>query len=122
MKKSRFAIGLLAVANIGAQPAQAAWCDGRGWQDISTAPRDGTSIELCNQWGIMPTYALCKWTKTRIVNGETYTFGPDWVDVLDNSRGVIDGQHLSWRPYTGDPAHYEDPTHGAQNTPAYWMR
>jgi hypothetical protein len=82
-----------------------------GWQRIVSAPRDGTAIEIKNDYGIMPTYSLCKW-----VHGE------GWKYVNDESRGVIDGDHLTWRPYEGDPANYVDPTNGAQETREYWQR
>lgn len=79
------------------------------WQDIVSAPRDGTPVELENCYGIRPTYSLCKWIT-----------GRGWVDASDDAHGVGDGPWLRWREYLGEPADYVDPTHGAQYSMGYW--
>lgn len=79
------------------------------WQRIESAPRDGTPIELRNDYGIAPTYSLSKWVQDR-----------GWVHANDDSRGVGDGPWLTWRPYEGNAKDYIDPTNGAQETPEYW--
>lgn len=81
------------------------------WQLIVSAPRDGTVIEIQNNWGVAPHYCLCKWIH-----------GRGWVYASDDNRGLIDGEHLTWRPYEGeDASKYVDPTNGAQDTKAYWL-
>jgi hypothetical protein len=80
-----------------------------GWNNIVEAPRDGTVIEIQNNWGIAPTYSICKWVD-----------GRGWQDAADECRGVGDGAHLSWRPYEGQTSDYRDPTGGAQNSQEYW--
>jgi hypothetical protein len=82
-----------------------------GWNDITDAPRDGTVIELQNNWGIAPTYSICKWVH-----------GRGWQDAADERSGVSDGSHLSWRPYEGSVEGYRDPTGGAQDSLEYWDR
>lgn len=79
------------------------------WRDISDAPRDGTAIEIQNNWGVAPHYAVCVWTDG------------GWRHADDPKRGMSDGAHLSWRPYEGVINEYHDPTGGAQDTFAYWQ-
>ena len=81
------------------------------WQPIVTAPRDGTVIEIQNNWGVAPTFGLSKWVSKR-----------GWVDATNENSGTMDGEHLTWRPFDGDPTAYVDPTNGAQNTQEYWLR
>ena len=81
------------------------------WQQIQTAPRDGTPIEIRNSYGVAPTFSVCKWSDR------------SW-ERLDGQDGgnPMDGPHLAWRPYHGDPRAYVDPTGGAQLTSEYWRR
>ena len=79
------------------------------WKDITLAPRDGTPIEIKNDYGIAPTFSLCSWVA-----------GRGWVHTNDDCQGVGDGPWLTWRPYEGDPESYVDPTNGAQETEQYW--
>lgn len=102
---------------------------GSGWRSMDTAPRDGTTVELCCTYGIMPWYDLFKWTDERTIpvhgaegvveirkiKGE---FG--WVKVGDENGGVSDEAHLQWRPTDQSPNSYVDPTGGAQFNGAYW--
>ena len=80
------------------------------WNNIQDAPRDGTTIEIQNNWGVAAHYGICKWS----CGG--------WVYVHDELMGMSDGPHLSWRPYSGGAADYIDPTNGEQNTDEYWRR
>lgn len=82
-----------------------------GWNNITEAPRDGTVIEIQNNYGIAPTYSICKWVS-----------GRGWQNAVNESSGVSDGPHLSWRPYVGAVDSYIDPTGGAQETREYWDR
>ena len=81
-----------------------------GWNNIQDAPRDGTVIEIQNNYGIAPTWSLNKWIDDR-----------GWINAKDEHSGVGDGPWLSWRPYTGSIDSYRDPTDGAQNTQNYWL-
>jgi hypothetical protein len=80
------------------------------WQPIVSAARDGTVIEIKNDYGIAPWYGLHKWVS-----------GRGWVSATDESSECGDGPWLTWRPYEGDPAQYTDPTNGAQESKEYWQ-
>jgi hypothetical protein len=81
-----------------------------GWNDIRDAPRDGTPIEIQNNWGIAPWFGAHRW-----VDGK-------WQSCSDPRLGIAsEGPHLSWRPLLGSPAEYVDPTRGRQDTNAYWL-
>lgn len=82
-----------------------------GWNDIATAPRDGTVIEIRNDYGIAPWYGIYKWAD-----------GRGWVDATDDRKGTADGEFLSWRHYNRTVADYVDPTNGAQMSKSYWRR
>ncbi|TJW14427.1 MAG: hypothetical protein E5W82_10650 [Mesorhizobium sp.] len=82
-----------------------------GWNNILSAPRDGTPIEIQNNWGVAPWFGVFKWVA-----------GNGWRDVCDARSGCIDGPHLSWRPYAGRVEEYVDPTNGAMKTHEYWLR
>lgn len=88
-----------------------------GWELIATAPRDGTVIEMQNNYGIAPHFGLYKWAAK---SGDEY----GWVSATDpnSSCGSTDALHLSWRPYAGAVENYRDPTGGGQDTRAYWIR
>lgn len=89
-----------------------------GWNPIASAPRDGTIIEIQNNYGIAPHFGLFKWHKTE--------WGDEgWRHANDPEIGgcsSTDALHLSWRPYEGSLDDYRDPTGGAQDTRAYWIR
>lgn len=82
-----------------------------GWNDIRDAPRDGTPIEIQNNWGVAPHFGVCRWDEK----------WSSWQYVDRPNSGMSDGPHLSWRPYNGNAANYVDPTGGAQDTQAYWL-
>lgn len=112
---------------------------GDGWQQMTTAPRDGTPVELKNSYGVVPWYGLFRWTdESTIRTTESYTdtegkhrirdLGerpyklpkPTWVSIGRQGQSVDDGPYLQWRPYGSAPASYIDPTGGMQDSPAYW--
>ena len=80
------------------------------WRDITSAPRDGTVIEIQNNWGVAPSFGIYKWVDAT-----------GWVNARDDNFGVGDGAHLSWRPFEGEASDYVDPTKGAQDTREYWL-
>jgi hypothetical protein len=99
----------------------------REWQTNATAPRDGTVIEYMNTYGVAPTYGLIRWTDEHVSldqNNARRVFkgSPSWERAEPDAIGgtPIDTPTLLWRPFHGDPAHYIDPTGGAQNDAAYW--
>jgi hypothetical protein len=102
------------------------------WKSIQTAPRDGTIVELKNTYGIAPWYGIFRWTsKIKVTSqdqdgnqtvSEIDQGSPTWVSVDNPGSGVDDGDHLQWRPYSGNPDAYVDPTGGAQKTGEYWRR
>jgi hypothetical protein len=81
-----------------------------GWQPIDTAPRTGEPIEIRNVYGPRPWYGLFRWQ------------GESWQNAQKPALYIARpyGNWLTWRPYTGTPEEYEDPTRGAQDTPQYW--
>lgn len=112
------------------------------WKPISSAPRDGTVVEIMQTYGVAPTFGLYKWTKkykapliTRNEAGEEVerkiieaeSKDPQWIDVNNPGHGVSYEPCLFWRksPYPSIATHsgstgYVDPTNGAQNTVKYW--
>ena len=92
------------------------------WQHLSTAPRDGTVVEMRCTYGVAPWYGLFRWTNEVIGPDGTVLFTrdyPEWVGYVDPSLSVTEDEHLRWRPYNGSLP-YVDPTGGAQNEGAYW--
>lgn len=79
-----------------------------GWSNIQDAPRDGTVIEIQNNYGVAPTWSICRWQ------------GGGWERADNPSHGVGDGPWLSWRAYEGEVSDYIDPTNGQQDTADYW--
>ncbi len=78
-----------------------------GFQSMESAPRDGTFIEICCQYGVAPWYGVFKWDGSGWRNGKS---------------GVSEGSFLSWRPVKNGSKDYIDPTGGAQNTRNYWLQ
>lgn len=109
---------------------------GQGWQPISSAPRDGTIIEICCTFGVAPWYGLYKWEGGEQCSNQNQSLahglagmqgspgrqGRDWVDVRDPLKSVTDGDYLQWRPTNATAESYVDPTHGAQETTEYWLQ
>ena len=78
------------------------------YRTMESAPRDGTIVEIMNDYGYRPTYALGQWD------------GNAWRKYPDSSSSWISESYLTWKPYHGDPASYVDPTGGLQHTYRYW--
>jgi len=113
--------------------------DGGGWRSMWDAPRDGTPIEIKNNYGVMPTYSLDKFA-TSITTGVCQNTSPCahpvdtvqiqmpggiWLTVAPKAyaQGYFDQKddaNYQWRPYHGAIKDYVDPTHGAQDTADYW--
>lgn len=98
---------------------------GQDWRPISSAPHDGTVIEVRCTYGVAPWYGIYRWTDTRKLrdqNGQEseWKSEPSWVKVSDESSGFIEDSTFTWRPYSGRVSSYVDPTGGAQNSAAYW--
>lgn len=76
--------------------------------DWSKAPRDGSIVEIESNAGIRPWYDLYRWD------------GSAWASATIPSTFISSEARAGWRPFTGDPAHYIDPTNGFQFDGAYW--
>lgn len=94
------------------------------WRPMSTAPRDGTWVELKNTYGVAPWYCIARWTDENISHGSDGRLYPfkskDKSWVKREGGGPFSESHLQWRPYSGKVEAYVDPTGGAQDSPAYW--
>lgn len=82
--------------------------DGGRWKSISTAPIDGTIIELKNNYGVAPSYSLVKRVDDR------------WQKANDPCSAVGDFEEHEWREYSGQIQDYADPTRGMQDDMNYW--
>jgi hypothetical protein len=108
--RQSFDVGNQKMLQAGARAAHGV-NDGGGWVPMDSAPHDGTVIEIKNSYGVAPSYGLYRWIDD---------MGGRWAQVGQDNSSFDDGPKFSWRPYLGDPAHYVDPTHGAQRSAAYW--
>jgi hypothetical protein len=94
------------------------------WQPITTAPKDGTIIEVRCTYGVAPWYGLFHWTKQITLLTQTGKLvtsdSPGWHKVGEEASGFSEGPSFSWRPYKGTATAYVDPTGGMQNSAAYW--
>lgn len=113
MKWIAIAILGCSVAAVGQQCEAIATASYGGWQSHTTAPRDGTVIEMLETYGIAPTYGIFQWKRWA---GGDYAF----VDAVDANLSVVEDECLFWRPYRRPVVVYVDPTGGAQNKVAYW--
>lgn len=111
-----FIAAIVLMAGTAGTVAHAQTCDsiaasyGGNWQPVSTAPRDGTTVEMLETFGVAPWYGLFKWTKD-----------DGWMRADGSSQGVMENYCLFWRPYKPAPTTpYVDPTGGAQDKVAYW--
>ena len=82
-----------------------------GWQSIKSAPRDGTTIEMLETYGVAPWYGLFRWGTQYGQSG--------WWQINRRGFSVMENECLFWRPYKSGKA-YVDPTGGAQESMAYW--
>lgn len=107
---------------------------------MSTAPRDGTIIELRCSYGVAPWYDLYRWTdeiQVEVIGYDTDAEGKwrqrdlgfetskgtrkKWVSATRPGHSMASEESLHWRPApAGSPANYVDPTNGAQKTNEYW--
>ena len=93
-----------------------------GWTPISTAPKDGTVIEVRCTFGVAPWYGLYFWKKEIFFNNAGRHEGR-WCKSGDENRGFDpDDRFFSWRNTNQTSTQYVDPTGGAQNTEEYWRR
>lgn len=69
------------------------------WQNMKTAPRDGTVVEIKNAYGLMPTYGRGKFDQHR-----------GWIDASDPDKGWFDERSLFWRPDSGVDIESFNPT------------
>jgi hypothetical protein len=139
MKNSMLVVVLMALSTFaGAQRCDSVSMALTGdWKPGASAPRDGRIIEIMETYGIAPWYARVKWLK----KGQTYktiitiddgkghqTTQPytatestgRWMEVDDPAGGPSDDECLFWRPTKQTGKSYDDPTHGAQKSVAYW--
>ena len=99
-----------------------------GWRSMTTAPGDGTIVELKNTFGVAPWYGIYKWTdemQSRENDWSLTAFKlqkPTWADMRQPGISISEEERLQWRPFTGIAGGYVDPTGGAQDTPLYWRR
>jgi hypothetical protein len=99
--------------------------DDTPWQAMFSAPRDGTVIELRNDYGVASSFGLAKWTdqlKSMDGSSQITNSHPVWefVDKLQANNFMDGDNSLSWRPYHGEISAYVDPTCGFQEDPKYW--
>lgn len=79
------------------------------WKPLEDAPHDGTIVEVNNTYGVAPTYGIF-----RFKDGS-------WAEVApQKDMGLISERCQFFRPFTGDPDKYVDPTNGAQMKTKYW--
>src|SRR5262249_475421 len=77
------------------------------WQEMSSAPHDGTVVEVMCTYGVAPWFALARWSRQRMwVWG--HDDGPAWQIVAPIQKGSLGGGYvnegsLKWRPYNGPP-------------------
>lgn len=84
------------------------------WRSINSAPRDGTVIEIKNDWSpIAPWFGLFHWADGK--------GGYKWRRADNEPSNIYNGPHLSWRQYNGKVGDYVDPTRGAQFSERYWQ-
>jgi hypothetical protein len=138
-----FAIGLVVgLITLTTWPRLQAWwwpagfCrgdeEGAVWQAMATAPRDGTTVELCCARCRTPWYGLYAWTQTvppGPVNGETIPRiypqetvsvtllpqdgpitldAPKWSNLVKAGYGIGNEAFFVWRrPATRNPRIYE---------------
>lgn len=94
-----------------------------GWRSMESAPRDGTMIEIQNNWGVAPWFGRFRWNdedgRWRQVGSEVFN---EEGRLIQWSACDADGDWLSWRPAPQHDGVYVDPTGGAQFTSEYWLQ
>jgi hypothetical protein len=127
---SKLLLSLLLLVPIayGQQCTSSAASDIGNWKPLTTAPHDGTVVEVLNTYGIAPTYSLMKFTREHPAESDWTqkpwkSENPEWVEIApqpNNNEAIMGTECFYWRPYKGDPKKYVDPTNGAQMSIAYW--
>jgi hypothetical protein len=119
-----------------------------GWQSMDSAPRDGTIIEIQNNYGAAPWYGIYHYggkvsvescpsetiataagtlsvTHWPCENPTIYQIdaGDSWVseNQIGSTLSPSDESRFKWRPYRA-AGNYVDQTQGAQQTTGYWLR
>jgi hypothetical protein len=96
------------------------------WQPMSTAPHSGEPVEIRCTYGVAPWFGLYHWIATPdttvypMDGRQPYMQEGRWAKIGDDRHSLDADNSVSWRPYKGDVTQYIDPTHGAQDSPAYW--
>src|SRR5262250_1238248 len=75
------------------------------WRDMSSAPHDGTVVEVMCTYGIAPWYALARWTSERLWVS-CLQMESSWEIVAPIPQGALSGGYveegsLKWRPWNG---------------------
>lgn len=77
-----------------------------GWNDMASAPRNGTVIELQSNFGIAVHYEIASWEPQQFQR----KYNGWWVDAAPGmSTGYVEENCLSWRPYSGSLTNYTQP-------------
>jgi hypothetical protein len=71
---------------------------GRPWMDMTTAPRDGTLVEL-DYAGVQPVIAVWRITRRRRPTVRGWHLSSFWADPV--TRQQITGEPLGWRMPAG---------------------
>jgi hypothetical protein len=117
----------LGVPTFSQQCKHSSFATSGGWKDMASAPRNGTVVEILNAFGWRPWYGRFKFTHDETISfsdGSKERVHHDsgiWLDVDNPAQSMDNESCMYWRPYAG-PAKYVDPTHGAQDTDAYWRK
>jgi hypothetical protein len=131
MTKTLLLVPALLVLAIHSAPAAIAECDSSvsdDWRPMVSAPHDGTTIEFAETYGVAPWYGIAHWSDEVIgINGNTgaalkMKIDKTWAQIDKPGSVSDDDPCLFWRPYRGDSNGYVDPTGGAQNSSAYWLK
>lgn len=95
-----FGLTIMMIAQTGNKPINTNNCSSLGatrfgqWKPLTTAPRDGTRIDMLQTYGIRPWHGVFRW--------QSWGGGSKaWVNTKDERRSVIEGPCLFWRPYSG---------------------
>lgn len=70
------------------------------WRNISSAPRNGSVIEIEIRVGRVPWRGLFHFSR------HGFGGGPQWYDATSPNSGLIDSPLLVWRPFSGVIAEY----------------
>jgi len=87
------------------------------WQPMSTAPRNGTIIEIECRYGVKPWRRLHKWSNVRRmeIGGEIRELifdEPSWVSIPNEANSIAFENSCVWRPWSGPIEEFHDPLAG----------